>query len=237
MADAPGNAGTASCSARSMRAFILAAGKGRRMLPLTAAMPKPLLVVQGKALIEWHLESLVRAGITQVVINLHHLGDQIRAHLGNGAAFGVDIVYSEEPSLLETAGGIRQALHLLDPEKQDASFVVVNGDVFTDFDFTLLSSDLGEWQARLIMVSNPPHHPDGDYGIGGDGSLQLSGPHWTYSGIGVYSPRLFRGSRQGSLTLRDLFGPAITAGALAGQLYQGQWTDVGTPARLMALNP
>jgi MurNAc alpha-1-phosphate uridylyltransferase len=204
---------------------------------LTATTPKPLLVVRGKTLIEWHLESLVRAGITQVVINLHYLGDQIRAHLGNGRAFGVDIAYSEEPFLLETAGGIRQALPLLDPSKRDVPFVVLNGDVFTDFDFAQLSSDLGDWQARLVMVSNPPHHPEGDYGVGSDGSLTLSGPRWTYSGIGVYSPSLFRGSQQGSLMLRDLFGPAIKVGALAGQVYRGRWADVGTPARLAALNP
>ena len=219
-----------------MKAFILAAGEGRRMLPLTAATPKPLFVVRGKTLIEWHLEGLVRAGITQVVINLHHLGDQIRAYLGNGAAFGVDIAYSEESSLLETGGGIRQALPLLDPTQQGAPFVVINGDVFTDFDFSQLSSNLGNWQARLVMVHNPPHHPEGDYGVGGDGSLQLHGPRWTYSGIGVYSSRLFRGSRQGSLMLREMFVPAIQAGRLAGQVYEGRWVDVGTPARFAALN-
>ena len=219
-----------------MKAFILAAGEGRRMLPLTSTRPKPLLVVRGKALIEWHLESLVRAGITQVVINLHYLGDQIRAHLGDGAAFGVDIAYSEESLLLETGGGIKQALPLLDPAQQNAPFVVINGDVFTDFDFSQLSSDLGAWQARLVMVSNPPHHSAGDYGVGVDGSLQLSDPRWTYSGIGVYSPRFFRGSRLGSLMLRELFVPAIQAGVLAGQVYTGRWVDVGTPERFAALN-
>jgi MurNAc alpha-1-phosphate uridylyltransferase len=233
---ASGDAGIACGSGDFMRAFILAAGEGRRMLPLTTTTPKPLLVVRGKALIEWHLEALAKAGITQVVINLHYLGDQIRAHLGNGAAFGIDIVYSDEPSLLETGGGIKQALPLLDPDRCDAPFVVVNGDIFTDFDFAQLPSELGCWQARLVMVSNPPHHPEGDYGIDRDGSLQLNGPRWTYSGIGVYSPRLFEHSPQGSLMLRDLFGPAIQSGTLAGQVYQGQWADVGTPAGLAALN-
>jgi MurNAc alpha-1-phosphate uridylyltransferase len=210
------------------------------MLPLTSNRPKPLLEVHGKALIDWHLEGLARAGITLAVINLHYLGDQIRAHLGNGEAFGIDIAYSEESVLLETAGGIRQALPLLDPHGQDEPFVVVNGDVFTDYDFALLSPELGDWQARLVMVNNPPHHPEGDYGIGPDGCLRASGQRWTYSGIGLYSPRFFRGSttvsQNGSQMLRELFVPAMAAGTLGGEVYKGQWTDVGTPTRLAALN-
>lgn len=218
-----------------MKAMILAAGEGRRMLPLTAHMPKPLLKVHDKALIEWHLEGLARAGFSEVVINLHYQGDKIRHYLGDGSAFGLHITYSAETILLETAGGIHHALGLL-ANAADEPFAVVNGDIYTDFDFSLLPTHLDGRVATLVMVDNPPHHPLGDFSLTAAGLLGTGPQRLTYSGIGVYSPALFRGLRHGPVMLRELFATAIEADLLGGQYYAGSWTDVGTPARLAVLN-
>ena len=145
-----------------MKAMILAAGRGERMRPLTDGTPKPLLELRGKPLIRYHVDALVAAGFTRLVINLSWHGEQIRALLGDGVACGAAIEYSEEPEALETAGGIRQALDLLGPR-----FVVVNGDIHTDYDFTRLRA--AHDPAHLVLVPNPPHNPDGDFGLEGDG--------------------------------------------------------------------
>jgi N-acetyl-alpha-D-muramate 1-phosphate uridylyltransferase len=216
--------------------MILAAGKGERMLPLTATTPKPLLQVRGKALVAWHLERLAGAGITQVVINVHYLAAQICDFLGDGSAYGVRIYYSHEPRLLETAGGIYQALEILDEGQADEPFMVINGDIFTDYDFALLATDLQQWQALLVMVANPAHHPQGDFSLSSNGSLGLDLPRLTYSGMGLFRPSLFRGLRAGPVMLRELFLPMLAAGTLGGMRHTGAWTDVGTPARLAALN-
>ena len=216
--------------------MILAAGEGRRMLPLTATIPKPLLEVHGKALIEWHLVRLAQAGFTEVVVNLHHLGEKIRSRLGDGRVFGLDIRYSIEVNLLETAGGIHHALELLGGVSSDEPFVVVNGDIYTDFDFSLLPKQLDGRFASLLMVDNPLHHPLGDFSLDAEGLLGMGSERLTYSGIGVYSPSLFRGLPGGAMRLRTLFEPAIAASLLSGQYYAGRWTDVGTPERLATLN-
>lgn len=212
--------------------MLLAAGRGERLRPLTDKCPKPLLMVRGKALIVWHLESLARAGVSEVVINLSWLGAQIRERLGDGAEWGLSIEYSEEgPEPLETGGGIFRALPLLGP----APFLLVNGDVFTEFDFRRLTPQPGN-QAHLVLVRNPSHHATGDFAL--DGRLvSLTGtPRYTYAGIGLYTPRLFEGCRDGKFPLLPLLRRAIEAGQLQGELYEGPWVDVGSPERLAALN-
>jgi MurNAc alpha-1-phosphate uridylyltransferase len=215
-----------------MKAMVLAAGRGERMRPLTDHTPKPLLNAGGKPLIAWHLEALARAGIREVIVNLSWLGPQIRAVLGDGAAFGVQIEYSEEGSPpLETGGGIFHALPLLGP----APFLVVNGDTFTDIDLSALRLSAAA-DARLVMVSNPPQHPQGDFVLEGERLLAGTGPTLTYSGIGIFSPGLFAGCQEGRFALLPLLKRAIAADRLQGQLHTGQWLDIGTPERLAALN-
>jgi N-acetyl-alpha-D-muramate 1-phosphate uridylyltransferase len=213
------------------RAMLLAAGRGERMRPLTDATPKPLLMVRGKPLIVHHLERLARCGVRDVVINVAWLGDRIRAALGDGAAFGVSIRYSEEGAqALETGGGIFQALPWLGSEP----FLVVNGDVFTDFDFAALSIGPEAW-AHLLLVPNPAQHPQGDFALEDGRVVEAGAARWTYSGIGLYRAALFEGCRPGRFPLLPLLRRAIAAGRLSGQIYHGAWSDVGTVERLAAL--
>jgi MurNAc alpha-1-phosphate uridylyltransferase len=211
-----------------MKAMILAAGRGERLRPHTDHTPKPLLPVAGKPLIEHHIEALVAAGITELVINHAWLGDKIEAALGDGARLGACICYSVEgESALETGGGIFRALPLLD----DEPFLVVNGDVVTDFDFRRLPERLNGL-AHLVLVPNPPHHPVGDFALHA-GQVASSGePLWTFSGIGVYHPRLFAGCREGAFPLAPLLRQAMAKGQVTGELYRGLWIDVGTEQRL-----
>jgi N-acetyl-alpha-D-muramate 1-phosphate uridylyltransferase len=228
-----------------MKAMILAAGRGERMRPLTDHTPKPLLKVGGKPLIVWHLERLASAGFKEIVINHAHLGEQIEAALGNGAAWGVSIQYSPEKVALETAGGIANALHLLGNEP----FLVVNGDTYTEIDFAelapspLAGEGLGRGAAvpnnlaHLILVDNPPQHPNGDFAIQ-DGSLKHTGKQMlTFSGVGVYHPNLFKEIVKGQpAKLAPLLRKAIDNNAATAQYYQGVWHDIGTPQRLQELD-
>jgi MurNAc alpha-1-phosphate uridylyltransferase len=214
-----------------MKAIVLAAGKGERMRPITDRIPKPLVPVAGKPLIAYHLEALARAGVRDVVINLSHLGAQIPAALGDGSRFGVRIAYSDEgPVPFETGGGIFNALPRLGP----GPFLVVNGDIWTDFDFRGLS--LGpQAHARLVLVPNPPHVARGDFGLDGDTVIESERDRYTYSGIGVYSPEFFAGCSPGNFPLLPLLKRAIAARRLQGQVYRGDWSDIGTPERLAVL--
>jgi len=217
-----------------MKAMILAAGRGERMRPLTDSVPKPLLAVGGKALIAWHLEALARAGVREVVVNLAWRGAQIRAALGDGAAFGLRIAYSDEGEVaLETGGGIFHALALLG----DAPFLVVNGDVWTRFDFARLRIAPAA-DAHLVLVPNPPQHPRGDFtlaeGLVGEDAAPQARRH-TYSGIGLYRPEFFAGCAPGRFPLLPLLRRSIAAGRLHGELFRGEWQDIGTPERLAAL--
>lgn len=215
-----------------MKAMILAAGRGERMRPLTDTMPKPLLQVGGQALIEYHIESLHDAGIIEVVVNHAWLGEQITQYLGNGSQYGVQIQYSDESSgALETAGGIVKALPLLG----DEPFLVVNGDVFTDYIYANLPQQL-DGLAHLVMVDNPPQHPNGDFFLDNGRLLAEGKPCLTFSGIGLYDPKLFAGHQPGALPLAPILREAMARGEISGEHYTGQWLDIGTPERLAELD-
>ena len=236
-----------------MKAMILAAGRGERMRPLTDHTPKPLLAVHGKPLIEWHLEALARGGVRDVVINTAWREAQIVAALGDGARWGLAIRYSMEGrdhgGALETAGGIAKALPLL-TDREDDTFWLVSGDIFAPaFRFDAGSAERfrkGEALAHLWLVPNPPHNPRGDFGLSDDGlALNLppddAGPRYTYSTIGLYRRALFDGlsfgNQQGLATpLAPLLRAAMDRSQVSAELYEGAWTDVGTPARLAELN-
>ncbi|MDH2915671.1 MAG: nucleotidyltransferase family protein [Gallionella sp.] len=220
-----------------MRAMILAAGRGERMRPLTDLTPKPLLQAGGKPLIVWHIERLVRAGVTDLVINHAHLGIQIEKTLGDGSQFGATIRYSDEGTALETAGGIAFALHLLG----DETFAVVNGDVYCDYDFAHLPAlamqmERNQDNIHLVLVDNPLHHSAGDFGLQ---ELRVTdiAPKLTFSGIGLYRPSVFTHIPRGSKApLAPLLREQIAAGKVSGEHHRGVWVDVGTPQRLDELD-
>lgn len=215
-----------------MKAMLLAAGRGERMRPLTDALPKPLVQVGGRALIEWHLQALARAGIREVVINLSWLAEKLRAALGDGRDFGVSISWSEEgPVPLETGGGIFRALPQLGP----GPFLVVNADIWTDIDFARLTLT-PEAHAHLVLIPNPAHHPRGDFGLEGDRIVIRESERFTYSGVGVYRSEFFAGCTPGRFPLLPLLNRAIAAGRVRGEVHSGQWCDVGTAERLAGLS-
>ena len=209
-------------------AMILAAGRGERLRPYTDTCPKPLLEVGGKPLIFYHLEALARAGISRVVINLSWLGEQVEAALGDGGDFGLEVVYSREPEALETGGGIAQALELLGEQ-----FIVVNGDIFTDYAFEKLFTR--EAEAHLVLVPNPDYYPVGDFTIT-QGLLgnNLEGRH-TYSGIARYNRSFFQRQVPGRWSVVPLLREAAEKRQLEGELYEGKWTDVGTLERWQSI--
>jgi MurNAc alpha-1-phosphate uridylyltransferase len=215
-----------------MKAMILAAGRGERMRPLTDHTPKPLLKVAGLALIEHTISQLVAGGYTDIVINHAHLGQQIVDYLGDGQRYGASIQYSPEGDLgLETAGGIINALPLLG----QGVFLVVNADIATDFAYAQLHKltlDL----AHLVLIDNPVHHPQGDFGLDNLGQVCMHlSERLTFSGIGLYHTDLFKGLESGSRKLGVLLREAIEAGRVSGQYFPGFWMDIGTPERLQAL--
>lgn len=210
-----------------MKAMILAAGRGERMGALTATQPKPLLTIGGRPLIEHHVARLAASGIDEIVINLSYRGGQIRKHLGDGARFGVSISYSEEGEPpLETAGGIVHALPLLGLEP----FLLVNSDIFTDFDFTGLVT--GHHRPTLVLVPNPAHHPRGDFGLDAEGFVCAEPPLLTYAGVAVFDAKSFADLVPGRRPLKPWLDAAIARRELRGQSFAGLWLDVGTPERL-----
>ena len=230
-----------------MKAMILAAGRGERMRPRTDACPKPLLKVRGRPLIAWHILNLVRAGITDIVINHSHLGHMLEEALGDGSQFGARIVYSPEPTPLETAGGIANALHLLG----DEPFVALSGDIYAPyFDFSQVFDALPENDAIgqplppdrrdiawLYLTPNPWHNPDGDFGLNMYTLSNEGAPKWNFGNIGVYRPEMFDGIEPGEFVK---FGPLmrkfIAQGRVGGEIYEGPWVNVGTVAQLEELN-
>jgi MurNAc alpha-1-phosphate uridylyltransferase len=221
-----------------MKAMILAAGRGVRMRPLTDHTPKALLRIGDKYLIIMIISALLRAGIRELVINLAHLGEQIAETLGDGAALGVRIVYSRETTALETAGGIAYAMPLLG----DAPFIAVNADVYSDYDFSVLQAAAQRLTAtgplaHLVLVENPPQHPSGDFGLAAGKVQAAAATRHTFSGMGAYHPALFAGVKRGDRArLADLLIAAMQREQVTGELYRGQWHDVGTPERLAALD-
>lgn len=211
--------------------MILAAGRGERMRPLTDHTPKPLLMAGGRPLIEHHLLHLATAGYREVIINLAHLGEQIRERLGDGAGFGLAIRYSSEVEALETGGGIHRALPLLGEEP----FLVINGDIWCDHPLkppALARTDL----AHLVLVDNPPHHRQGDFVLHGDRVRADGSPRLTFSGIGWYRPELFQHHPDGRFPLAPLLRAAMTEDRIGGEHHRGRWLDIGTPERLAALD-
>ena len=223
-----------------MKAIVLAAGRGERMRPLTDRVPKPLLRAGGRSLIEWQILRLVRAGVTQIVVNVSHFADQIEQALGRGEQFGAHIEYSQERVALETAGGITQALSLLGAEP----FIAVNADIYCEYDYArlkpateALTQTRVPWAAYLVLVPNPEHHLRGDFSLASDGVVRPNeADSLTFSGIGVYQPWMFSGIADGE---RQALGPMLHAGArtgiVRGERFEGRWMDIGTPQRLARL--
>jgi len=225
-----------------MKAMILAAGRGERLRPLTDSLPKPLVEVRGKPLVEWHLERLAAAGIREVVINVSHLGELIVSALGDGRRWGVSIAWSREAQPLETAGGIAAARMQLG----EAPFLLVNADVHCEYPFSALAAlDLGGLAGHIVLVPNPPFRPQGDFSlsagkvgnIAGTPAENQTAPRYTYAGIGVISPAMVDGVSPGAKApLAPLLRQAAAAGRLGGEVYTGLWSDVGTQERLAELN-
>lgn len=220
-----------------MKAMILAAGLGNRMRPLTLYKPKPLLEVGGKALIVWHIEKLKKIGVTEIVINSAWLADILIGTLGDGSQFGVTIRWTREDEGLETAGGIINALALLG----DQPFILVNGDVWTTFDFaSLLDVNLANDLAHLVFVNNPEQHPQGDFTLANGRAYTFDqnqqGENLTYSGVAVINPKMFDGLEQGKRPLAPLLKQGMLDGKITAEKMQAEWVDVGTPERLTALD-
>ncbi len=217
--------------------MILAAGRGERMRPLTDNLPKPLLKVAGKMLIEYHLEKLKAAHITDVVINHAWLGEKIEMALGDGSRYGLNIHYSPEAEALETAGGILNALPLLRGVNGEVeAFIVINGDIYCDFDLSNLPHSLSGL-AHLLLVKNPLHHSAGDFVLTKSGAVEQTGENMqTFSGIGVYHPDLFKGYPGGKLALGPVLRKAMDQHRVTGESYSGNWHDIGTPERLNELD-
>jgi N-acetyl-alpha-D-muramate 1-phosphate uridylyltransferase len=220
-----------------MKAMILAAGRGERMRPVTDRVPKALIAAGGRPLIVRLIERLARGAFLDIVINVSHLGELIERELGDGSRLGVRIAYSCEEAPLETGGGIAYALPILG----NAPFIVVNGDVYSDFDFSRLRASAdrlagGALAAHLVLVDNPAHHPAGDFCLKG-GQVTTDGrERLTFSGIGAYAPALFAGVTRGArCPLAALLRPAMQSGRVSGERHGGLWMDVGTPERLSEL--
>ena len=217
-----------------MKVIILSAGRGERLRPLTDTTPKPLLQAGKHRLIEYTIQSLVKAGFTDLIINTAHLAEQFPALLGDGQKYGAKITYSpEQEGGLETAGGIINALPLLG----NKPFLVVNGDIWTDYPFKDLTKTMlaDNRLCHLVLVNNPKHHPKGDFALTSSLIQQEGEEKYTYSGIGIYHPELFSGFDVQRLALKPFLLQAINSGQANGELYQGQWSDIGTVGRLQEL--
>ena len=212
------------------KAMILAAGKGTRLLPLTEKLPKPMIPISGEPLIVHQIRWLKRAGVRDVVVNLHHLGGQIRNHLGSGRQFGVSIAYSEERELLDTGGGIVKALPLLG----DEPFIVMNADVWTGFRFAA-NVELKDATIHLVLVSVPEDREFGDFGLDGNKVVrheERAKNTWVYSGIAYLDPKVFKRETVRRFSLRDILFREIAAGRVSGHVFEGIWFDVGTHEKL-----
>lgn len=214
-----------------MRAMILAAGRGERMRELTKHVPKPLLRVGDKHIIEYAIENIKCAGISDIVINTAYHGEQIKQALGDGKRYGVNISYSEEPERLEVGGGILNALPMLGKDP----FLVVSGDVITDFPLAELPRD-PKGLAHIIVVDNPTFHPTGDFGLR-EGFIDMQAqPRFTFANIGVYRPEIFTSQKPGYFAWSKVMFPLIEQQQVTGQHFQGNWHNIGTPEDLEVMN-
>jgi len=214
-----------------MKAMILAAGRGERLRPLTDKLPKPLIKAGGKALIEYHLEKLVQAGFNEIVINTAWLAEKIHQQLGDGSQYGLTIQYSDEEQALETAGGIIKALPLLG----DEPFLVINGDIWCDLNFSTIKELKPSSQAHLFLVNNPEHNPDGDFSLQNNLIKNTGDTMFTFSGIGIYRPDFFEEQTAGAVPLAPIIRKKADKDLVSGEIYPGLWTDVGTIERLELL--
>jgi MurNAc alpha-1-phosphate uridylyltransferase len=220
-------------------AMVLAAGRGERMRPLTDRIPKPLLEVGGRSLIERQIAKLAQAGFTRIIVNHAHFGDQIEAALGDGTRWGVTICFSAEREALETAGGIANALELIDAD----AFAVTNSDVYSDYDYAGLSVASARLAgntkrlAHLVLVDNPAHHPHGDFALD-NGEISIAATDkLTFSGLAAYHRDLFASIAPGEKRpLAPLLHEQIRAGRVSGEHFAGRWADIGTPERLATIN-
>lgn len=214
-----------------MKAMILAAGRGVRMRPLTDSIPKPLVRIHGKPLIQYHVEALAKAGITELVINVSHMAGRIKGYLENGHRFGVNIVYSFEKQPLEMAGGIIQALPLLG----DQPFMVISADIWSEYDYAALPRD-PTGMAHIVLVENRPEHPDGDFGLQDNYIIETANNRFTFGGIGIYRPELFHGLEQGVMTIGPVLREAIPKKLVTGEIFKGRWHNVGNLQQVKTLN-
>ncbi len=216
-----------------MKAMILAAGLGLRLRPLTLTTPKPLVKVKGHALIDYHFFALKKAQINEVVINVHHLGDQIIDHIEQHWGYEFNLHFFKEEEILGTGGGIYQAISVFD----DNPFLVLSADIFTDYPYEQLPQKLNDGQAYLVMVDNPSFHPKGDFCLNSQGLITLDqGERLTYGNIGIYHPSLFASSTVQKFEIRDILLPAITQGLIHGEHYKGSWANIGTLEQLESLS-
>jgi N-acetyl-alpha-D-muramate 1-phosphate uridylyltransferase len=220
------------------KAMILAAGLGQRMRPLTDSLPKPMLSAGGKPLLQYHLEALAKIGVSHVIINLAYLGDKIRTFVGTGERFGLNVSFSEEPEPLETAGALLHALPLLG----DEPFIVLNGDVWTDYPLATLSdySLQDDEDAHLVLVANPEFHPAGDFSPNHLGRLETNPdlPKFTFAGVSLIHPRLIASypQQRNKFPLGEVLRYGLTQNRISAEIYTGNWSDVGTPERLALLD-
>lgn len=214
-----------------MKVMILAAGRGERLRPLTDTIPKPMIKVDGKPLLGHLMTSLVKQGFKEFIVNHAHLGEQITNFLGDGRQWGVNIQFSEEEEGLETGGGIHFALPLLGSEP----FLVINGDIWTDFPFSQLAERPITKKAHLVLVNNPSHHQEGDFLLKNELVNETKGVKLTFSGISVLTPDLFSRCKPGKFPLAPILREAVSQNQVSGQSYQGKWADVGSIERLDAL--
>jgi len=216
-----------------MKAMILCAGRGERMRPLSDVLPKPLLEVHGKPLVVWHIENLAKAGFKEIVINIAHLGYKIPETLGDGSAWNITLSYSDEQNsgALESAGGIIKALPLLG----NKTFLVLNGDIFCNYKFDT-SFELKDKLAHLILVKNPEHNLNGDFGLKNTCVLNEDKIQYTFSGIGYYNPILFKNLKMKKSALAPLLREEIKNKKISGEFFSGVWHDIGTPQRLKEIN-
>ena len=216
--------------------MILAAGRGKRMKELTKETPKPLILTKGKPLIEWHLEKLSATGFQDIIINICYLPAMIKNFVGDGSSWGLNVTYSEENPVLETAGGIKNAL----PYLGDEPFAVINADIFSNFDYAklrLINLDK-TCDGYIVLVENPEHNQTGDFGLSDNNYVVLNSENLhTFSGIAVYHPRLFNSLKKGvRMQLLPLLKTSISDSLIKGELFRGMWSDVGTPKRLALIN-